>query len=163
MSDYKKTTVVFPVRDDEILLAMKKRGFGANWWNGYGGKLEPGETYTASAIRETHEESGIVLTEQNLRHVADLVFRFDEVVDVVTRAYIAEGFTDTAVETEEMRPQWFAKTDIPYDTMWPGDDKWIPKILGEAATSFAFVLDFTANNEFVAIEQVDSSAIASFF
>jgi hypothetical protein len=31
-------------KGDKILLAKKKRGFGAGWWNGYGGKLQSGET-----------------------------------------------------------------------------------------------------------------------
>lgn len=33
----KKVTIVFLVRDDKILLAMKKRGFGEGKWNGVGG------------------------------------------------------------------------------------------------------------------------------
>lgn len=164
MSNYKKTTVVFTVRGNEILLGMKKRGFGADWWNGYGGKLEPGESYKASAMRETAEESGIRINEAQLQHVADLVFRFDGVVDVVTRAYIAGAFTGEPVETEEMRPQWFAKTEIPYDTMWPGDNQWIPKILDENTSKpLGFILDFTKNNEFTAIELVNPKEIEHYF
>jgi hypothetical protein len=30
-------------KDGQILLAMKKRGFGAGKWNGYGGKVQPDE------------------------------------------------------------------------------------------------------------------------
>lgn len=40
MSKYQKVTVVFPARDNEVLLAMKREGFGAGWWNGFGGKVE---------------------------------------------------------------------------------------------------------------------------
>ncbi|KAJ1429629.1 hypothetical protein B484DRAFT_396306, partial [Ochromonadaceae sp. CCMP2298] len=28
----------------EVLLGMKKRGFGAGKWNGFGGKMDPGES-----------------------------------------------------------------------------------------------------------------------
>jgi len=38
---------------------MKKRGFGAHLWNGFGGKVDPNETITAAAIREMEEESGV--------------------------------------------------------------------------------------------------------
>jgi len=28
-----------------------------------------------------------------------------------------------------MRPQWFAHSEIPYDTMWPDDYMWYPQML----------------------------------
>jgi len=40
-----------------LLLGMKKRGFGAGKWNGFGGKIEVGETPRAAAIREMKEEA----------------------------------------------------------------------------------------------------------
>ncbi len=33
------------------------------------------------------------------------------------------------VETEEMRPQWYEQDSIPYDKMWPDDEKWYPTML----------------------------------
>lgn len=36
---------------EEVLLGLKKRGFGAGKWNGFGGKLEAGETPLDSATR----------------------------------------------------------------------------------------------------------------
>ena len=42
-----------------LLLGMKKRGFGAGKWNGFGGKIEPGETPRQAAIREIREEAFI--------------------------------------------------------------------------------------------------------
>ncbi len=38
---------------------MKKRGFGIGKWNGFGGKIEAGETIEAAAIRELFEESAL--------------------------------------------------------------------------------------------------------
>jgi 8-oxo-dGTP pyrophosphatase MutT (NUDIX family) len=164
MAEHKRTTVVFPLENNAVLLGMKKRGFGQGWWNGFGGKLEPGETYVASAIRETNEEVGLTLTEQNLIHAADILFRFDGAVDVVSRAYIAMSYEGEPLETEEMRPEWFVLDTIPYETMWPGDDQWIPKILDDAAQApLGFVIDFTGDNQFLAIEQVDPQTIAGYF
>ncbi len=163
-AEYKRTTVVFPVQEDRILLGMKKRGFGEGWWNGFGGKLDSGETYVASAIRETAEEVELELAQNALRHAADIVFRFDGTVDVVTKAYIATSFSGTPVETEEMKPQWFPLDRIPYSDMWPGDDQWIPKILGKKALlPLGFIIDFTKNNEFIGIESVDSQSLEGYF
>jgi len=45
-----------------ILLGMKKRGLGIGKWNGFGGKLEPGESIEAAAARELHEVGVLRLT-----------------------------------------------------------------------------------------------------
>lgn len=54
-----RRTLLFLRRGDELLLAMKKRGFGKGKWNGVGGKLEAGETLEQALIRETVEETGV--------------------------------------------------------------------------------------------------------
>jgi 8-oxo-dGTP diphosphatase / 2-hydroxy-dATP diphosphatase len=51
----KEYTLVFCRRENserrEILLGFKKRGFGAGKWNGFGGKLEDGESNEIAANR----------------------------------------------------------------------------------------------------------------
>ena len=42
-----------------MLLGLKKRGFGKDLWNGFGGKVEKNETITEGALRELKEECGI--------------------------------------------------------------------------------------------------------
>ena len=42
-----------------ILLGYKKRGFGAGMYNGFGGKVESGESIEAGAQRELLEECGL--------------------------------------------------------------------------------------------------------
>ena len=39
-----ETTLCLLKKDNSILLAMKKRGFGSGKYNGIGGKIEKGET-----------------------------------------------------------------------------------------------------------------------
>ena len=51
-----RRTVVFLIRENQVLLAMKKRGFGEGKWNGVGGKLDPGETVEQALVRECQEE-----------------------------------------------------------------------------------------------------------
>ena len=127
----KHCTLVLLHRDDEILLAMKKRGFGANRWNGVGGKIEPGETVEQALVRETQEE--ISVTPVSFEKVA----YHDFVMDVDSNApwhmfvhvYMCDSWEGEPTESEEMAPQWYKVKDIPYDDMWQDDIVWLPQVL----------------------------------
>ena len=47
-------------KQEEILLGMKKRGFGVGRWNGFGGKLDGNETIEEGAIRELKQKHGLL-------------------------------------------------------------------------------------------------------
>lgn len=121
------TTLLFLRREDEILLAMKKRRFGAGKWNGAGGKVEPGERYEQAAIRECEEEIGV--TPLSLEKVGELHFFGLPDVEHYTHVYVAKKWQGEPCETEEMAPRWFKETEIPYGAMWPDDIYWIPLML----------------------------------
>ncbi|CEI89301.1 hypothetical protein RMCBS344292_03666 [Rhizopus microsporus] len=44
-------------KEQKVLLGMKKRGFGANKFNGFGGKVELGETIEEGARRELFKQA----------------------------------------------------------------------------------------------------------
>src|SRR3989338_6433965 len=52
-------TLCLVQKDGRVLLGMKKRGFGMGKWNGFGGKVDAGETVEEAAKRELFEEAGI--------------------------------------------------------------------------------------------------------
>ena len=62
----KVLTLVLLREDNQVLLGMKKRGFGVGKWNGFGGKLEPGETVVEAAAREVKEECGFTVNTSDL-------------------------------------------------------------------------------------------------
>src|SRR5690349_5636557 len=74
-----RRTLLLLRKDDDILLAMKKRGFGAGKWNGVGGKLEPGESIEEALVRESIEEVGV--TPKSWQKVAELDFIQDATTD----------------------------------------------------------------------------------
>lgn len=163
MSEFQKTTVVFPVRDNEVLLAMKHRDFGEGWWNGYGGKVED-ETFDENARRETRDESDLVVGSLNL--AARLLFYFNDQPGLACQAYITDDFTGTPVDSDEMiNPTWFNIQDIPYDTMWPGDDQWIPHILPvrPGAEVLNFAIYFNADKTFQRIATRTAEQVAEYF
>ena len=49
---YNKVLTLVLIREStRVLLGMKKRGFGQGRWNGFGGKVEKGETILQAAVR----------------------------------------------------------------------------------------------------------------
>ena len=133
-------TLCLAIQDGRLLLGMKKRGFGARWWNGFGGKIEEGETIEEAAKRETQEECGIVI--RSMEGVGIHEFRFDSKPEEILEVHVfrVDTFEGEPIETEEMRPQWFVFAEIPYDTMWPDDRYWIPLFLAgkKFRTKFLF-------------------------
>ncbi|KAF8947160.1 hypothetical protein BGZ52_008155 [Haplosporangium bisporale] len=75
----KVLTLVMVIDKDnqKILLGYKKRGFGAHLWNGFGGKVEPGETVHQGALRELEEEAGITVESHKLQKAGILMFLFE--------------------------------------------------------------------------------------
>ena len=141
----RQSTLIFLLNSkDEILLAMKKRGFGVGKWNGAGGKVEAGETVEAAACRELHEETGVEVAESALEKVGLLHFVFEgkpEWNQDVNVFLVRDYAGPDAVETEEMRPQWFKISEIPYDDMWSDDPYWLPRVLEGDKVEFDFTFD----------------------
>lgn len=129
--------------EQQLLLAMKKRGFGTGKWNGVGGKLEPGETIEQATIRETHEEIGVIVPAHALVKKAELTFQYDAQPewDCLSHAYFVESWDGEPTESDEMRPQWFHYSDIPFHSMWEDDRHWLPRVLSGKFVRATFWFD----------------------
>lgn len=131
----KQATICFCVRDNEILLGLKKIRFGAGKWNGFGGKVDAGESVHEAAARELFEESSIATDPATLEKMAVLDFYFGETPIFECHIFIARTWHNEPQESDEMTPQWFSLDAIPYDDMWDDDKHWLPRILaGERFT-----------------------------
>lgn len=120
-------TLVYLIKDDRVLMAMKKRGHGEGKWNGPGGKLEPGETPLEAAAREVQEEIGV--TPLLRRQLGIVTYHDPEFGNFSAHVFRCTSWKGEPVETEEMRPQWFPIDAIPYDQMWAGDNQWVPYVI----------------------------------
>lgn len=135
----KLLTLVFFIEGERILLGYKKRGFGAERWNGFGGKVEAGETINCAAKREALEECGLEILALEKRAIHEFLFEGKEEILEVHTFWVSE-WQGEPQETEEMKPEWFSFENIPYDTMWPDDRLWLPQFLEGKylKTSFLF-------------------------
>ena len=137
----RNATLCLLLKNDEILLAMKKRGFGVGKWNGVGGKVDPekDKSILEATIRETQEEIGVRAS--NLEKVAILKFRFPykEEWNQDVHIYLTRNWDGEPLESEEMAPKWFKIKDIPYSEMWADDKFWLPHVLDGKKVEGEFV------------------------
>lgn len=115
----------------ELLLGLKKRGFGTGKWVGLGGHIEPGETPEQAAAREVAEESGLVVEPQRLVHMAALTFLFPARPgwDCSADVFAAPDFAGEAAESGELVPRWFGVDALPLAGMWDDARYWLPRVL----------------------------------
>ena len=157
----KLLTLCMVVKDDKILLGLKKRGFGEGRWNGFGGKLEEGESIIDAAHRELGEEIGIKALDMKEVGVIDFSFENDPKV-LEVHIFKITDFAGEPIESEEMRPEWFSFENIPYDQMWSDDKYWLPKLLDNKLFKGSFLFDRPSDAEYSAkiitqqLEKVES-------
>jgi 8-oxo-dGTP pyrophosphatase MutT (NUDIX family) len=130
----REATLCLLVKGDppvEVLMGLKKEGFGLGKVAGFGGKLEPGETAIAAAAREIEEETGILVSAEDLIPVGRLHFRFPAhpqwSQDV--HVFLARSWQGRAEEGREMQPFWYSVDSLPFEEMWQDGAHWLPPIL----------------------------------
>ena len=115
----KLLTLVMPRCGGRVLLGLKKRGFGAGFFNGFGGKVEPSDaSVRAAAARELREEAGIAADAGDcgaFRRCGTLTFHFDDQSRPWRVAvYEVTAWAGEPSESDEMAPRWFDESEIPY-------------------------------------------------
>lgn len=147
--DYKKSftnplrqaTLCFLIKGDQVLLAMKKRGFAVGKFNGIGGKKNDDETIENTAIRETQEEINIAVTNLVKKATLKCYFHDNPEWGQQVSVFLVSEWSGEPVETEEMNPQWFNKKDIPFEKMWPDEKLWLPLVLEGKNVEAEFMFD----------------------
>ena len=126
-----RATLMFIVDEaaQQVLLIRKKRGLGAGKINGPGGKIDPGESSVACAIRETQEELGVTALDP-VRH-GELWFQFVDGLALHVDVFRATRWEGEPVETPEAIPLWTPLLAIPFDEMWADDRYWLSQVLVE--------------------------------
>jgi 8-oxo-dGTP diphosphatase len=148
-------TLCFLVREKtskQILLGLKKKGFGKGKLNGFGGKVSGSETIEEAALRELEEETGVQASPGDIRKVAELEFAFPHVPkergwDQRVHVFLVEKWEGEAEETNEMKPVWIEIDSIPFEKMWDDDKHWLPLVLEDKKIKGRFV--FKEDNESV--------------
>ena len=105
-------TMVYCIKDGDVLLMLRNKEPNLGLWVGPGGKLEPGESPYDCAKREMYEETGL--------EVNDLYFR-GLITEISPRPdwqwlmflYVATEFSGTLVEDKrEGRLSWCSLSEV---------------------------------------------------
>lgn len=120
-------TLLYILKDNKVLLILKKRGLGKGLYNGVGGKVEANESIEEAAIRECFEEIGV--KPKTIEWMGLLEFWNNNNLYGYVHVFIANDFEGNPKETEEAKPIWFEIGNIPYDNMWGDDIYWLPHVL----------------------------------
>lgn len=133
-------TLCIAYKHPNVLLGLKKRGFGEGRWNGFGGKVKEGESIEEAASRELFEEAGI--SNATLALAGVLEFSWENKHDVLeVHVFNIQDFSGSPKESEEMKPQWFHVNEIPFQDMWQDDAHWFPLFLAGKMFSGHFHFD----------------------
>lgn len=142
----KQLTLLLLRYEGQILLGMKKRGFGAGKYNGFGGKIEPLETIQSAAVREMEEESGLRVLDPVLVGLLDFDF-LGSTERLRVHVFTATAYSGVVRESDEMQPQWFSESAVPFDSMWKDDELWFPLLL--SGRNFKGTFLFNGHDEIV--------------
>lgn len=142
----RQVTLCVLVHEGQVLLALKKRGFGAGKWTGVGGKPLPGESIEAAARRETHEEIGVTVS--RMEQVATLNFYFPHLPiasdwNQQAHVYLVHAWMGDPDESDEVAPRWFERDALPYAAMWDDARFWLPRALSGERFTADFLFDAT--------------------
>ncbi len=147
-----RATLLFVIKDGQILLIHKKRGLGAGKVNGPGGRMEPGESPRQCAVREVEEELEVSPTGITLG--GELAFQFVDAYSIHVHVFRAEDCEGEAQETDEAIPLWTPLDAIPYDEMWADDRHWLPLLLSHQPFRGRFIFDGDAMLDYT-LEQIE--------
>ena len=139
MSKLLEWTLLYVIdkENDKILLGEKQRSVCKGFWNGIGGKKNPGETIEEAMIRECQEEANITPKQYEKREKT-----FGNM-----HVYIAFDYEGIVKDSDELKLQWVKREDLKYKAFTPGDELWLPDLLqGYMVDAF---LKFNKNNVLV--------------
>jgi 8-oxo-dGTP diphosphatase len=149
-----RVTLCFLLRNGdsgpEVLLGLKRTGFGTGKIVGIGGHVEPGETDGEAAVREVFEETGISVDLEDLEDAGAVHFVFPARPEwnMSTRLFTARAWQGEPTDSDEVLPEWFRTDTLPVERMWQDADHWLPVVLDGGKVNVVVTLN--DDNETVA-------------
>ncbi len=133
LTHMKEATLCFLTTEEEVVLAEMQSGPFKGHINGYGGKIEQGESILQAMTREMEEECGVSIRPEDIERAAVIDFyNFRENAWQRVRVYtsIARVWNGVPRAGDGMGlPEQFPHSALPFSRMLPSDRLWLPRIL----------------------------------
>lgn len=135
----KRCAVCLPVTATQVLLGLKKRGFGQGKIVELGGKMESGEMPDETARRELREECG--LQALDTQAAGEVVFEFSARPEwnLHVFVFLTRRWHGDLHESDEVAPRWYDTAALPYPQMWADAPLWLPQVLRGEHVRWRFV------------------------
>lgn len=151
------TTLCYIEKNNKYLMIYrnkKKNDINKGKWIGVGGHFEAGESPEECLLREVKEETGLTLTDYNLRGIITFVFNDSEIEYMFL--YTATGFTGELIECNEGELKWINKSDINSLSLWEGDKIFLDLISRDTPM---FSLKLKYNNDSLIEAKLDNNIL----
>lgn len=138
----KLATLVYLKHNGRTLMVHRNKKPGdmhAGKWNGLGGKLEPGESPQACAVREVLEESGLTIVHPRLRGL--VMFPGFKNDDWYVFVFTAGEFSGELIDSPEGDLRWVPDEEFVALPLWPSDRIFLPWLEGQRIFSARFVYE----------------------
>jgi len=125
-----------------MLEVTKENSIHTSFWNGLGGKLEPGETPEECVIREIFEESGLKIANPRLKGritFAEKEFSNLDLNNGHVYVFTAEEFTGDLIESSEGKLHWVPDPELINLKTHTGDKIFFPWLEQDKFFSAKFV------------------------
>ena len=125
-------TLVYPIKEDKILLGLKKLRIGQGTYVGFGGRVDSNESIEEAAVRELKEECGLIASTTNLVDRGYLKIhnpKYETLGVLRIHIFTLTSWKGRVCETEEMKPQWFRRKSFLWHKMRESEAYWLPAVL----------------------------------
>jgi 8-oxo-dGTP diphosphatase len=103
-----------------LFLLRKNTPFFSNYFGLIGGKVDQNESPAAALIRETYEEVGITITQENVRFAHCLSFKNEKGLELMALAFRIINWHGEIINREPDKQSeigWFLSQELPENTI----------------------------------------------
>jgi 8-oxo-dGTP diphosphatase len=139
----KETSLVHIIKDGCVLMlhrTRKKNDINHDKWIAVGGKKEADETIEQCAVRETFEETGLIV--DALDYEGRVLFEYDRNEPEMIYIYTCRNFHGELHECNEGTLAWIDEDQVLNLSLWEGDRVFLEKMLARDPETFNLVLHY---------------------